>query len=164
VPFDAAGLEPKPLGGWQVWPLDLGDGLRGRDSNLRSVDVAVLSMGNPHAVQRVDDVDAFPVAEVGPRVEAHRRFPNKVNAGFLQVATRNRIRLRVYERGAGETLACGTGACAAVVAGIRLGWLDHTVDVETRGGRLTIAWSGREGDSVFMTGPAETVFEGEIEL
>lgn len=151
VPFDAAGLQPKPVGDWQVWPLDVGD-------------VAVLSMGNPHAVQRVDDVDTFPVAEVGPRVEAHPRFPNKVNAGFLQVLARDRIRLRVYERGAGETLACGTGACAAVVAGVRLGWLDRKVDVETRGGLLTIEWSGRENDSVFMTGPAETVFEGEMEL
>lgn len=151
VPFDAAGLQPKPVGDWQVWPLDVGD-------------VAVLSMGNPHAVQRVDDVDTFPVAEVGPRVEAHPRFPNRVNAGFLQVLARDRIRLRVYERGAGETLACGTGACAAVVAGVRLGWLDRKVDVETRGGLLTIEWSGRENDSVFMTGPAETVFEGEMEL
>jgi diaminopimelate epimerase len=112
----------------------------------------------------VDDVDNFPVADVGPRVEAHPRFPNKVNAGFMQVLARDRIRLRVYERGAGETLACGTGACAAVVAGIRLGWLDNKVDVETRGGLLTIEWDGRTEHSVFMTGPAETVFEGEIEL
>jgi diaminopimelate epimerase len=99
----------------------------------------------------------------GPLIEAHPRFPRKVNAGFLQVVDRDHVRLRVFERGAGETLACGTGACAAVVAGIRLGWLDGKVEVEARGGRLTIEWAG--GDAhVLMTGPAETVFEGEIEL
>jgi len=149
VPFDARGLEPKPINGFELWPLEVGD-------------VAVLSMGNPHAVQRVDDIDIAHVESIGPRVESHSRFPRKVNAGFMQVVSRERIRLRVYERGAGETLACGTGACAAVVAGIRLGWLDHQVDVETRGGVLTIEWPG-EG-SVLMTGPAQTVFEGEIEL
>ena len=120
-------------------------------------------MGNPHAVQLVDDVDTAPVATVGPLVEAHPAFPARVNAGFMQVVSRSHIRLRVYERGAGETLACGTGACAAVVAGIRLGLLDATVDVDTRGGRLTIGWQG-EGHSVFMTGPATTVFQGEIDL
>jgi diaminopimelate epimerase len=125
VPFDASGLAPRIVNGFELWPLGLAE-------------VAVLSMGNPHAVQRVDDVDSAPVQSVGPRVEAHLRFPRKVNAGFMQVLSRRRIRLRVYERGAGETLACGTGACAAVVAGIRLGWLDHQVDVETRGGMLTI--------------------------
>jgi diaminopimelate epimerase len=103
------------------------------------------------------------VESIGPRVELHSRFPNKVNAGFMQVVSRNRIRLRVYERGAGETLACGTGACAAVVAGIRQGLLDAVVDVDTRGGRLTIEWRGG-ASSVLMTGPAVTVFEGEIEL
>jgi len=126
--------------------------------------VAVLSMGNPHAVQRVDDVDAFPVGEVGPRVEHHPRFARKVNAGFLQVVSRAEVRLRVFERDAGETLACGTGACAAVVAGIRLGWLAQRVDVDMRGGRLTIEWTGEPQASVFLTGPATTVFEGEIEL
>jgi diaminopimelate epimerase len=125
--------------------------------------VAVLSMGNPHAVQEVADVDHAPVAKQGPLIEHHPRFPNRVNAGFMQVLERGRIRLRVFERGAGETLACGTGACAAVVAGIRLGRLDARVDVETRGGLLTIEWAG--GDApVLMTGPAVTVFEGEIEL
>jgi diaminopimelate epimerase len=114
-------------------------------------------------VQRVDDVDTAPVAQVGPWVESHPRFPRKVNAGFLQVVARDRVRLRVFERGAGETLACGTGACAAVVAGIRLGWLDARVDVETRGGELTIEWDG-PGSSVRMTGPAVTVFEGHVEL
>ncbi|MET0351125.1 MAG: diaminopimelate epimerase, partial [Rhizobacter sp.] len=111
----------------------------------------------------VDDVDAAPVAEQGPLIEHHPRFPNRVNAGFLQVVDRRHVRLRVYERGAGETLACGTGACAAVVAGIRQGLLDPVVDVETRGGRLTIEWLG--GDApVLMTGPAVTVYEGAIEL
>jgi diaminopimelate epimerase len=149
VPFDAAGLAPKRVGDFELWPLELGD-------------VAVLSMGNPHAVQRVDDIDIAHVESIGPRVEQHSRFPNKVNAGFMQVVARDRIKLRVYERGAGETLACGTGACAAVVAGVRLGWLDHRVDVHTRGGVLTIEWPGR--GSVLMTGPAQTVFEGDIEL
>jgi diaminopimelate epimerase len=114
-------------------------------------------------VQRVDDIDAAPVAILGPAIEGHARFARRVNVGFMQVRSRREIALRVYERGAGETLACGTGACAAVVAGIRLGWLDGRVDVHARGGRLSIEWPG--GDSaVLMTGPAETVFEGEIEL
>jgi diaminopimelate epimerase len=120
-------------------------------------------MGNPHAVQRVADVREAPVAELGPRIERHARFPRKVNAGFMQVVSRSQIALRVYERDAGETLACGTGACAAVVAGIRLGWLDRRVDVQARGGLLTIEWPHDEA-SVLMTGPAETVYEGEIEL
>jgi len=127
------------------------------------VEVAVLSMGNPHAVQVVKDVDAAPVATQGPRIEKHVRFAEGVNAGFMQVVSRRAIRLRVYERGAGETLACGTGACAAVAAGIRLGLLDARVEVETRGGVLTIEWQGGTAP-VLMTGPAETVFEGEIEL
>lgn len=124
-------------------------------------------MGNPHAVQVVDDVDAAPVAEIGPWVESHPAFPNRVNAGFMQVVSRSHVRLRVYERGAGETLACGTGACAAVVAGIRLGLLDARVDVDTRGGRLTVEWAGGAGAitrPVYMTGPATTVFTGEIDL
>jgi diaminopimelate epimerase len=120
-------------------------------------------MGNPHAVQVVDDVDTAPVGTQGPLIEHHPRFTNRVNAGFMQVVSRSQVRLRVYERGAGETLACGTGACAAVVAGIRLGLLDSRVDVDTRGGRLTIEWAGL-GQPVLMTGPATTVFEGEIEL
>ncbi|MEQ1804419.1 MAG: diaminopimelate epimerase [Burkholderiaceae bacterium] len=154
IPFDAAGLMSRRLGGFELWPLD---GL------AAPVEVAVLSMGNPHAVQRVDDVDAAPVAQLGPRIETHPRFARKVNAGFMQIVSRSRIRLRVHERGAGETLACGTGACAAVVAGIRLGWLDTRVDVQTRGGELTIEWPG-EASPLLMTGPARSVFEGEIEL
>jgi diaminopimelate epimerase len=124
-------------------------------------------MGNPHAVQVVPDVDTAPVQTQGARIERHPAFPRRVNAGFMQVVSRSRIRLRVFERGAGETLACGTGACAAVVAGIRLGLLDPRVDVETRGGRLTIEWAGASGDlaaPVLMTGPATTVFEGEIDI
>jgi diaminopimelate epimerase len=158
VPFVAAGLSPHKEGGWQKWHLALGT-----YAESEIVSVAVLSMGNPHAVQEVADVDHAPVARQGPLIEHHPRFPNRVNAGFMQVLERGRIRLRVFERGAGETLACGTGACAAVVAGIRLGRLDARVDVETRGGLLTIEWAGGNAP-VLMTGPAVTVFEGEIEL
>jgi diaminopimelate epimerase len=128
-----------------------------------SVDVAVLSMGNPHAVVRVEDVDKAHVAYLGPLIENHAAFPKRVNAGFLQVLSRTEVKLRVYERGAGETLACGTGACAAVVAGIRQGWLDPKVKVHTQGGVLTIEWQG-EGASVMMSGPATTVFTGEMEI
>jgi diaminopimelate epimerase len=120
-------------------------------------------MGNPHAVQVVADVDAAPVATQGPAIEANEHFPRRVNAGFMQIVDRGRIKLRVYERGAGETLACGTGACAAVVAGIRQGLLDARVDVQTQGGVLTIEWHGG-ASPVLMTGPAATVFEGDIEL
>jgi diaminopimelate epimerase len=154
VPFDPSGL--KPVG--TRWPLDV---------NGRVVPVAVLSMGNPHAVQTVADVDSAPVASEGPLIERHPRFPKRANAGYMQVVDRASVRLRVWERGTGETLACGTGACAAVVTGIRDGLLDDTVRVETRGGRLTIRWAGGENDpncSVWMTGPAVTVFEGEIEI
>jgi len=122
--------------------------------------VSALSLGNPHAVQQVDRVDAAPVTTQGPRIESHPRFPRRVNAGYMQVVDRANIRLRVWERGAGETLACGTGACAAVVAGVRRGLLDSDVRVLTRGGALSVAWSGG-GSAVTMTGPAETVFEGE---
>jgi diaminopimelate epimerase len=122
--------------------------------------VSVLSMGNPHAVQVVADVDAAPVATQGPRIEHHPRFPQRVNAGYMQVVDRATIRLRVWERGAGETLACGTGACAAVVAGVRRGLLDSPVRVRVRGGELGIAWAG-DGRPVQMTGPASSVFEGE---
>jgi diaminopimelate epimerase len=127
------------------------------------VAVSVLSMGNPHAVQVVPDVERAPVSEQGPLLERHPAFPNRVNAGYMQVVSRARIRLRVWERGAGETLACGTGACAAVVAGIRLGLLDEEVSVATRGGELLIRWPG-EGHAVMMTGDAVRVFDGEIEL
>ena len=159
VPFDPAGLAPVAQGSGQKWPLAL-DG----QALAAPVLVAVASMGNPHAVQLVDDVDTAPVAQTGPLIENHVRFPQRVNAGYLQVVDRRHVRLRVFERGVGETLACGTGACAAVASGIRLGLLDAEVEVETRGGRLTIAWSGREADSVFMTGPATTVFEGQIDI
>jgi diaminopimelate epimerase len=157
LPFTGEGLQPRTEGGFQLWPV------LGKDMG---VEVAVLSMGNPHAVLRVSDVDAAPVATLGPQIEGHARFPRKVNVGFLQVLSPGEVRLRVYERDAGETLACGTGACAAVVAGIRLGWLERAVDVHTRGGLLRIEWPARDGNSahVLMTGPAETVFEGEIEL
>ncbi len=127
------------------------------------VDITALSMGNPHAVQVVANVDAAPVAEQGRQIEKHPRFPQRVNAGFMQVADRHAIRLRVFERGAGETLACGTGACAAVVAGIARGLLDSPVKVTTRGGDLSIAWEG-PGQPVLMTGPAVTVFDSEIEI
>ena len=127
------------------------------------IEITAVSMGNPHAVQVVADVDSAPVGAQGPLIEAHPRFPQRVNAGFMQIAGRQRIRLRVFERGAGETLACGTGACAAVVAGIARGLLDSPVRVETRGGELSIAWQG-PGEAVLMTGPAVTVFTGEIEL
>ncbi len=128
-----------------------------------SVDITALSMGNPHAVQVVANVDAAPVAEQGPQIENHPRFPQRVNAGFMQVVDHHAIRLRVYERGAGETLACGTGACAAVVAGIARGLLDSPVKVATRGGELAIAWDG-PGQPVRMTGPAVTVFDSEIDI
>jgi len=128
-----------------------------------AVEITALSMGNPHAVQVVANVDAAPVAAQGPLIENHPRFPQRVNAGFMQVVDRHAIRLRVFERGAGETLACGTGACAAVVAGIARGLLDSPVKVATRGGELTIAWGGL-GQPVRMTGPAVTVFDGEIEI
>ncbi len=158
IPFQAAGARPRRMGQADLWPLNL-DGDR--------VQVAVLSMGNPHAVQVVDDVDAAPVGRHGPLTEHHTSFPRKVNAGFMQIVSRSHIKLRVHERDAGETLACGTGACAAVVAGIRMGLLDARVDVDTRGGRLSIEWPGGGADKdshVLMTGPATTVFEGEIEL
>ncbi|HQR04804.1 MAG: diaminopimelate epimerase [Proteobacteria bacterium] len=129
----------------------------------REMAVSVVSMGNPHAVQVVHGVDAAPVADEGPVIESHPRFPRRVNAGFMEVTDRHAIRLRVFERGSGETLACGTGACAAVVAGIRRGLLDSPVRVGTRGGHLSIAWAG-PGEPVWMTGPAVTVFEAEIEI
>ena len=128
-----------------------------------TLETTVVSMGNPHAVQVVDDVDTHPVGEHGPLIERHPRFPKRVNAGFMQIIDRHAIKLRVYERGSGETLACGTGACAAAVAGIRRGLLDSPVRVMTRGGDLNIAWGG-PGRPVLMSGPAVTVFTGEIEL
>jgi diaminopimelate epimerase len=154
VPFESRGLEPTD----GRWPLEVSG---------RVLRVAVVSMGNPHAVQTVADVDSAPVASEGPLIERHPRFPKRTNAGYMQVVDRANVRLRVWERGAGETLACGTGACAAVVTGIREGLLDDFVRVATRGGQLTIRWAGGENDptrAVWMTGPAVTVFEGEIEI
>jgi diaminopimelate epimerase len=163
IPFDRAGLSPQVEGAWEKWHLALGPNA---DSPI--VSVAILSMGNPHAVQEVADVEEAPVGLQGPLIEHHSRFPNRVNAGFMQVIDRSHVSLRVWERGAGETLACGTGACAAVVAGIRLGRLDARVDVQTRGGLLTIEWAGLGAQGaaapVLMTGPAVTVFEGEVEV
>jgi diaminopimelate epimerase len=133
------------------------------DVDGKEVEVAILSMGNPHAVQVVEGVDAAPVGTQGPRLERHARFPGRVNAGYMQVHDRHRVALRVWERGAGETLSCGTGACAAVVAGIARGLLDSPVRVETRGGALTISWAG--GDNpVWMKGPAETVYDGILDV
>ena len=154
VPFDPAGLPSKQQSAATLWNISLGADAR---------DFVVLSMGNPHAVQLVDDVDSAPVSEEGPLIENHACFPRRVNAGFMQVVDRQHIRLRVFERGAGETLACGTGACAAVVAGIQLGLLDSPVAVATRGGELSIAWEGGQS-SVTLTGPAVSVFEGTIDI
>lgn len=153
IPFlseHAMALDSNPL----LWRLSVGE---------QHADVAVVSMGNPHAVTTVANVEQAPVLALGPLIEHHAAFPNRVNAGFMQVISRQQIKLRVFERGAGETLACGTGACAAVVAGVRLGLLDPQVEVLTRGGKLTIEWSGL-GHPVWMTGPATTVFTGEMEI
>jgi diaminopimelate epimerase len=147
VPFEASTRE-------NVYDLEV---------NGRKVNVTVLSMGNPHAVQVVPEVDSAPVNTQGPLIERHPRFPQRVNAGYMQIVDRGHIRLRVYERGAGETLACGTGACAAVVAGRQRGLLDDKVDVKLLGGTLRVSWAG-EGQPVWMTGPAVTVFEGTIDL
>lgn len=137
-----------------IYNLDIAD---------ETLEISVVSMGNPHAVQVVESVDGAPVGVHGPLIENHERFPQRVNAGFMQIVDRQAIKLRVYERGSGETLACGTGACAAVVTGIRRGLLDSPVKVTTRGGDLAIAWAGND-QSVLMTGPAVTVFSGEVEL
>ncbi|HTD02253.1 diaminopimelate epimerase [Undibacterium sp.] len=154
VPFDAAGLTPRAAGRDALWPLDI---------NGKTVWISAVSMGNPHAVQVVEDSEAAPVLADGPLIEHHPRFPRRVNAGFMQIVNPQHIRLRVYERGAGETLACGTGACAAVVAGIRRGLLESPVRVTTHGGELSIAWQG-ESQPVFLSGPAVSVYEGEINI
>ncbi len=161
IPFDDSALIARPMGEGEQWPVEVKDAITGADAEVW---VAVASMGNPHAVQLVDDVQTAPVEIIGKQIESHRRFPARVNAGFMQILSRAEVKLRVFERGVGETLACGTGACAAVSTGIRLGLLDKRVDVHTLGGLLTIAWSGNPQDSVFMTGPATTVFEGQIEI
>ena len=155
VPFDAAKAVSLTHPCGLLWRLVL--------NTQDNVDAAVISMGNPHAVVLVDDMDKAHVAYLGSLIENHAAFPKRVNAGFLQVLSRTEVKLRVYERGSGETLACGTGACAAVVAGIQQGWLDAKVKVHTRGGVLTIEWQG-EGASVMMSGPATTVFTGEMEI
>jgi diaminopimelate epimerase len=157
VPFKADSLEGRREGADTLWPVEAAGATHW---------VSVVSMGNPHAVQVVDDAEAYPVSEVGPEIERHPRFPQRVNAGFMQIISRREIKLRVFERGAGETLACGTGACAAVAAGLRRGLLDSPVVVHTHGGTLTIAWDGAHDESaaLAMAGPAATVFEGEIEL
>jgi diaminopimelate epimerase len=156
--FSTEGLKARAEARAALWPLPV---------NGREAWVTVVSMGNPHAVQQVDDVDAAPVQLDGPAIEHHGRFANRVNAGFMQVVHRHAIRLRVWERGAGETLACGTGACAAVVAGIERGLLDSPVQVQARGGSLAVQWGGagaRGPAPVFLAGPAVKVFEGEIEI
>jgi diaminopimelate epimerase len=162
IPFLTENLASKIEFHETLYALPIGSNPGGHDDWI-----GVLSMGNPHAVQVVMDVDSAPVTTEGPRIEKHPAFPKRVNAGYMQVLNRNAIKLRVYERGTGETLACGTGACAAVVSGIRRGLLDSPVSVRTRGGELTIAWPGvRDGvaQSVIMTGPATTVFEGVFTL
>ena len=161
IPFDPTGLASKQEFHEMLYALPI------EKPGAHDDWISVLSMGNPHAVQMVGDINSAPVLEEGPAIEQHPAFPKRVNAGYMQVVNRNAIQLRVYERGAGETLACGTGACAAVVSGIRRGLLDSPVTVHTRGGDLLIAWSGMIDDvpqAVIMTGPAITVFEGETEI
>lgn len=153
LPFDAHGLASRPCHDDMLWTLPLPDG--------SSPELSLVAISNPHAVQVVDDVDAAPVATQGPLIESHPRFAHRVNAGYMQVLNRSEIKLRVYERGAGETLACGTGACAAVAAGIRRGLLDSPVRVHTRGGLLTVAWDGQR---LSMQGPAVTVFQGQVDI
>jgi diaminopimelate epimerase len=165
IPFDASSLTSEPSGGWSQWRVALQANANG--AAAATVQLATVNMGNPHAVLQVADTENTPVALLGPQVQQSPRFTEGVNVGFMQVVDRANIKLRVYERGVGETLACGSGACAAVVAGIRLGLLDARVNVQTHGGVLTIAWAGNtEGlhAPVMMTGPATTVFQGEIEL
>jgi diaminopimelate epimerase len=157
LPFDVSGLASKTEGIDTLYELPLHPG----GGSAVSVWLSLVQISNPHAVQLVQDVDTAPVAQIGPLIEAHPRFANRVNAGFLQVIDRHTIHLRVYERGAGETLACGTGACAAVAAGIRRGLLDSPVRVRTHGGWLSIAW---DGAALRMTGPATTVFSGSVDI
>ena len=150
VPFDATGLVPHEINGFALWPLDVAG---------QRVEAAVLSMGNPHAVVRVDDIDAAPVALLGPALEGHPRFKRRVNAGFMQIQSRRQAALRVYERGAGETLACGTGSAAVTVAGVLTGRTGHALLNHLAGGDLEMQWDGV--GEVFMTGPAVEVFSGE---
>lgn len=159
IPFDTTGIKGKQEGNGTLWPLALDE----KNAHTPTRLIAVLSMGNPHAVQQVENIETVPVLEEGAAIERHRRFPNRVNAGFMEKVDRHHIRLRVYERGAGETLACGTGACAAAVSGICCGLLDSPVYVIMAGGKLRIAWDGM-GHPVMMSGPAVSVFHGEIEI
>lgn len=153
VALDTEGLQTRACGHDTLWLLPIPD--------HGDIALSLVAISNPHAVQVVDDIQAAPVAQIGPIIESHPRFNQRVNAGFMQIVDRHTIKLRVYERGAGETLACGTGACAAVVAGIRRGLLDSPVQVHTRGGPLTISWDGQR---VLMSGPATTVFAGQIDI
>lgn len=159
VPFNATGLKGKQEGCCTLWPLSPDE----NNANTPVRMLAVLSMGNPHAVQLVEHIETAPVLKEGPAIEQHNRFPSRVNAGFMEKVDRHHIRLRVYERGAGETLACGTGACAAAVSGICRGLLDSPVHVTMAGGELRIAWEGM-GHPVMMSGPAVSVFQGEIDI
>ncbi len=154
IPFDSAGLHASYEQLAAVWPLEV---------NRKTTQIVAVSMGNPHAVQIVDNVENAAVETDGPVIECHPRFPKRVNAGFMQIVDRQHVRLRVFERGAGETLSCGTGACAAVVSGILRGLLDSPVAVSTRGGELSIAWAGGTSP-VLLTGPAISVFEGSIDI
>ncbi len=158
IPFFTDGLKSRKVGSDLIWPLTLDV-----EEKEKTVLISVVSMGNPHAVQIVSDIDQAAVSKEGPLIENHERFPERVNTGFMEIENRHAIKLRVYERGAGETLACGTGACAAVVSGIRRNLLDSPVKVKARGGELKIAWDG-EGHNVIMSGPAVIVFSGEINL
>ena len=159
LPFDTQGLQSAAEHDDTLWQLPVESAVAGRDG--AAVALSLVAISNPHAVQVVEDVDTAPVGTLGPFIESHPRFARRVNAGFMQVVDRHTIRLRVYERGAGETLSCGTGACAAVAAGIRRGLLDSPVAVQTRGGRLDIAWDGTD---LRMTGPAATVFTGTVDI
>lgn len=134
------------------------------DVGGRTIEIGAVSMGNPHAIVTVSSAETAPVDTLGPLIERHSRFPNRVNAGFVEFVDRSHIRLRVYERGVGETLACGTGACAAVAFGRRLGRLDPDVEVRMRGGELRVNWGGGDTDSIWLTGPAEVSFEGHVEV
>jgi diaminopimelate epimerase len=161
LPFDAAGLASRKEGQDTIYTLPLPAVPDAPAGLPASVDISIVAISNPHAVQLVDDVDQAPVHVIGPAVESHPRFPRRVNAGFMQIVDRHNIRLRVYERGAGETLACGTGACAAVAAGIRRGLLDTPVRVQARGGMLTVDW---DGQALRMTGPATSVYTGTVDI
>lgn len=156
IPFNPAGLTPETIGKTQTWTLRFAD-------DTGTAKVCIVSMGNPHAVQVVDNINTAPVLQQGPLIENHPAFPNRVNAGFMEIISRHHIRLRVFERGAGETLACGTGACAAAISGIMQGKLDSPVTVNAKGGTLEIAWEG-ETSHVMMTGPAVIVFNGTINI